>query len=81
MQGGKSLHGGESHYGGNTVYHGGKTPGPGPVATPSYYPQSVWGGGNDFEKDDGQYENPRGSEHYSNMMTAGNPNQDAEMRP
>lgn len=43
--GGRSMHMGEaSVYGGATVYDGGKTP---RVNTPSYYPQSQWGGEND----------------------------------
>merc|ERR1712110_222405 len=54
--GARSFHGGQSHYVGETVYNGGKTPMPGQIATPSYYPQSAWGGGgNDFEKDDDNY--------------------------
>ena len=49
--GGRSNYGGQSAYGGATVYDGGKTPNPGAVNTPSYYPQSAWGGGNN----DGKY--------------------------
>jgi len=44
-EGGRSVHGGASAYGGATVYDGGKTPMA--LHTPSYYPQSQWGGGND----------------------------------
>ena len=43
-QGGRSVYGNASVYGGATVYDGVKTP----MAnknTPSYYPQSQWGGG------------------------------------
>ena len=41
--GGRSIYGNQSVYGGATVYDGGKTPmNPN---TPSYYPQSQWGGG------------------------------------
>jgi len=50
--GGRSNYGGASVYGGATVYEGGKTPMAGGNATPSYYPQSTWGGQNDFDKED-----------------------------
>ena len=42
---GRSVYGGQSMHGGATVYDGGKT-GFG-KNTPSYYPQSMWGGDND----------------------------------
>ena len=44
QDGGRSVYGGgQSVYGGATVYDGGKTPMINPN-TPSYYPQSQWGG-------------------------------------
>ena len=42
---GRSVYGGQSMHGGATVYDGGKT-GFG-KNTPSYYPQSMWGGDQD----------------------------------
>lgn len=66
---GRSVYGGQSMHGGATVYDSGKTP----MAkhTPSYYPQSQWGGGidnfdnaNDGAKD---FMNVPGSEHFPNQ--------------
>ena len=44
-QGGRSVYGNASVYGGATVYDGVKTPMAHNKNTPSYYPQSQWGGG------------------------------------
>ena len=61
--GGRSQYGGASVYGGATVYEGGKTPMAG-HATPSYYPQSTWGNGNEFDKDVTPFQQPQ----YSNYV-------------
>lgn len=68
---GRSVYGGQSMHGGATVYDGGRT-GFG-KNTPSYYPQSMWGGDQDnFDtggnNDGGQQDFMRvqGSEHYPN---------------
>lgn len=45
--------GGASVYGGATAYDGGKTPMA--INTPSYYPQSCWGGQADYDNDDNNH--------------------------
>lgn len=67
---GRSVYGGQSMHGGATVHDGGKTP----MArnTPSYYPQSQWGGGNDnFDAGNNEgatdFMRVPGSEHYANQ--------------
>jgi len=52
-QSGRSVYGNASVYGGATVYDGVKTPMHG-KNTPSYYPQSQWGGGQDYDNDQKQ---------------------------
>lgn len=74
--GGRSIYD-QSHLGGNTVYQGGKTPGPGNVDS-NYYPNSAWGGGMDYDKDEALLN--IGSEHHSYLPTAGQGQGDDEMR-
>lgn len=68
-RGGRSVYGNASVYGGATVYDGVKTPMHG-KNTPSYYPQSQWGGGQDYDNEGGNsnFVPKTGSEHYSSQF-------------
>ena len=68
-QAGRSVYGNASVYGGATVYDGVKTP----MAnknTPSYYPQSAWGGGQEYDDRGNDFMARAGSEHVSNYQFA-----------
>mmetsp|Transcript_43493 Transcript_43493/g.31308 ORF Transcript_43493/g.31308 Transcript_43493/m.31308 type:complete len:109 (-) Transcript_43493:131-457(-) len=61
--------GGASAYGGATAYDGGKTPMA--INTPSYYPQSCWGGQAEFDNDDNNNGNGAPSGSWANAPQKG----------